>query len=146
MQYRFARRAAQVRSEKEMREATINTSLDAMLNASSRKGEYAFIPHEGLTEFFRKALSLSIFTRELNNGVEVNRALAVVENGGKTRKFELRVFGTDKQLLPDKEFTTEEIAGLTFGNCKCDDEWVGNTYETGGESVDAIPAIYVNIA
>ena len=95
--------------------AEVVTSFDELVRINSRQGKYVFVPMKDWTEKIHQvATSARLRILMLKSGVMANEF--VIE----PLHLPFRVFGTEKQVLPEREFSAEEIRKLEFGKCTSD--------------------------
>lgn len=122
------------------------TDLAEIVSANRCAGEYVFTEEKGLAPLFGKILSAEITAETRDNSDAIfNRLVAVTEKAGKQR---MRVYGKGKnEVLPAMNLTAEQIAKLTFGFCKSDDEIVTENRLNGSTGeIRKAPVIYANVA
>ena len=147
--YRFINQNATLKDAIESAQKRVSTDLDEIIDLSTRIGKYVFIED---AELKAKMLArkfddadLVVEVSEINGRiVKMNRMLFHRSGLGDVVA---RVYGTDKDVMPEKHFTAKEIADLTFGFCKSDGVFVGEDIFDAkkGEKVEK-RHIYVNLA
>lgn len=119
--YSFFNARPQINEEK-IAKAQVITDLKRELELTAASEQYNYKQDDALTKLFNTATAVEIKNTMLNNGNEVNRVVVTMPNG--KRFYNIRVFGTDKELIPEKKFSSEEIKKLSFGYCTSGDETI----------------------
>ena len=95
--------------------AEVVTRFDDLVKLNARQGKYVFVPIAEWTERIHEvATSAKLRLVTLKSGAMTNEL--VIE----PLHLPFRVYGTEKQVLPEREYTTEEIKKLEFGKCISD--------------------------
>lgn len=142
--YKFiSSRPANVANNTNAPVADLDPILDVMeaSRCERRKAPYEFVYHEGLTkDTIEHASVVQLTMGSYDDGTSNNR-IEVTYDDGTGRQF--RVYGSEKQVLPPKTFTAEEIANLKFGYCTS--AGVVMTTKSRGANREIV-TLYCNIA
>ena len=95
--------------------AEVISNFDDLLKLNARQGKYVFVPMAEWTKRIHEiATSAKLRIIMLKSGVMANEL--VVE----PLHLPFRVYGTEKQVLPERVYSAEEIKNLEFGKCVSD--------------------------
>lgn len=95
--------------------------LATEMKATRLSGGFTWSDDKALNDLLHTATAVKITVQELPNGDEVNRFLAKMPDGSQVQG---RLYGTDKELVPERELTSEEIKKAVFGRMKDGDKFV----------------------
>lgn len=104
--------------------------LASEMKATRLSGGYTWAKDDALNDLLHTAVSVQITIQELPNGDEVNRFLAKMPDGSQCQG---RLYGTDKELVPARTLTTEELKKAVFGRMKDGDKFVRDEIFSDGE-------------
>ena len=139
--YRFVSAASIQPTAEKITNAEVVTDFDKLVKLNARQGKYAFEPIKEWTDRIHAlATSAELRIIMLKSGIMTNEL--VVE----PLHLPFRVYGTEKQVLPERKYSADEIRRLEFGKCTSDGEDVfeNERYDASGNVKRAL-RMYVRI-
>ena len=113
--YRLTAAASNPTTAGKIGDTEVITNFDELVKINSRQGKYVFVPMKDWTEKIHQiATSARLRILMLKSGALANEFVL------EPLHLPFRVFGTEKQVLPEREFSAEEIKKLEFGKCQSD--------------------------